>query len=148
PQSNGPARLYVFRTSQRNATQLVKPGRDARDRGRLIPNELIVRLRPGARIDELARALGAKVVGRLPNLNAYRLRFDDAAGAEAAREQLSNNPDVGFVDNNYLLDRPTSPQDRSVTSMAPIQLKLNPPPSNGRVIVGLVDTAVQPLGGD
>jgi hypothetical protein len=148
PQSNGPARLYVFRTAQNNATRLVRPHDEADRRGHLIPNELIVRLKPGANVAELARALGAKVVGRLDKFNAYRLRFEDQTAADAAREQLVNNPDVAAVDNNYTLDRPTNPQDPSVTSVPPVQLKLNPPPSNGRVIVGLVDTAVQSLGGN
>jgi hypothetical protein len=148
PETNALPRLFVFRTSQKKATKRIRADDDGWARGKWLRNELIVRLKPGANIDDLARALGAKVVGRLPSLNAYRLRFEDQAGADAARQQLANDPQAGSVDNNYSLDRPSSPDERYGSSIAPVQLKLNPPPSNGRVIVGLVDTAVQPLGGN
>jgi Subtilase family len=142
PGSNSPSRLFVFRTGRDNATQLVAP---AGPGAKKIPNELIVRLKPGADIDEIARKLGAKVVGRLDKLNAYRLRFDDEAAADAAREQLASNQDVASVDSNYVLDRPPIPGGALNQAVLP-QLQLKPPPSNGRVVVGLVDTAVQPLG--
>jgi len=145
PDQGNKPRLFVFRTTMQHATELVraeKPGQS-----KLIPNELIVRLKPGAKIDELARQLGAKVLGRMTNSNAYLLEFQDAATANTAREQLGANPDVAAIDNNYFIERPPQPGDVAATSVPPVQLKLNPPPSNGRVIVGLVDTAVQPLGG-
>jgi hypothetical protein len=106
---------------------------------------LIVRLKPGAKIEELAKLLGAKVVGQIDGLNAYRLQFDDAASTNSARDQLASNPDVASVDSNYSIERPELPQSVSMGA-PPIQLQLKPPPDNGRIIVGLVDTAVQPLG--
>jgi hypothetical protein len=112
----------------------------------VIANELIVKLKPGAKIEDLAKRLGAKVVGRIDGLNAYRLRFDDAAAASAAREQLSGNPDVASVDSNYSIDRPPAPGPVAGTTVPPPQLQLHPPPDSGKVIVGLIDTAVQPLG--
>ncbi len=116
-------------------------------KGRLIPNELIVRLKPGAKIDDLARLLGAKVIGRIDSLNAYRLQFEDQTAADAARQQLAANPDVASVDSNYSMDRPPAPVGVQGSNLPPPpQLQLKPPPSNGRVIVGLVDTAVQTLG--
>ena len=75
----------------------------------MIPNELIVRLKPGAKIDDLARALGAKVIGRIDSLNAYRLQFQDQIAADTAREQLAANADVASVDSNYSIDRPAAP---------------------------------------
>ena len=91
PDTNASPRLFVFRTALRNATQSIPPARAAESasQGKLIPNELILRLKPGAKIDELARLLGAKVTGRIDSLNAYRLQFPDAAAAEAARQQLA-----------------------------------------------------------
>jgi hypothetical protein len=129
-----------------NATKLVSAPETAP--GKPIPNELIVRLKPGANIDALARAVGAKVVGRIPELNAYRLRFDDEAAADAARTVIASNPDVAAVDHNYNLERPPDLQNGQGQLPPPVQLQLNPPPSNGRIIVGLIDTAVQPLGGN
>lgn len=150
PQTNAASRLFVFRTAMQNATQAVQPANPAEPggKGKLIPNELIVRLKPGAKIDELAKLLGAKVIGRIDGLNAYRLQFEDQAAADAARQQLASNPDVVSVDNNYSIDRPPVPAGTRSSNLLPPQLRLKPPPSDGRVIVGLVDTAVQPLGND
>ena len=145
PETNSAPKLFVFRTTLKNATQAirpVKPGTEAK----LIANELIVRLKPGAKIEELARALGAKVVGRIDGLNAYRLQFQDEAAANSAREQLATNPDVASVDSNYSIDQPTTPRGTQSATVPPPHLELKPPPDTGRIIVGLVDTAVQPLG--
>ena len=101
---------------------------------------------PAPNIDEIARQLGAKVVGRLDKLNTYRLRFDDAAAADAARQKLSGNSDVAAVDNNYSIDRPPTPGQVQSTTLSAPQLTLKPPADNGSVVVGLIDTAVQPLG--
>ncbi|HZR21248.1 MAG TPA: S8 family serine peptidase [Verrucomicrobiae bacterium] len=147
PGTNSSPRLFVFRTSPEHATQQVQPSRAGpkNKESKVIPNELIVRLKPGAKIDELAKLLGAKVIGRIDSLNAYRLQFDDAATTTSAREQLANNPDVASIDSNYSIAGPEGPQLLPVGA-PPIQLQLKPPPDNGRIIVGLVDTAVQSLG--
>ena len=147
-ETNASPRLFVFRTTIKNATQLVSPkAAEFADKGKLIPNELIVRLKPGAKIDDLAKLLGAKVTGRIDSLNAYRLQFDDQAAADTARQQLASNPDVTSVDNNYSLDRPSGPMNAQSSNLPPPpQLQLKTPPDTGRIIVGLVDTALQPLG--
>jgi hypothetical protein len=147
PRTNSRPRLFVFRTSREHATQEVRAVKaDAKKGGsRVIPNELVVRLKPGAKIEELAKLLGAKVVGRIDSLNAYRLQFDDASATGSAREQLAGNPDVAAVDSNYTVAQPEAAQ-LLPTSAPPLQMQLKPPPDNGRIIVGLVDTAVQPLG--
>jgi len=149
PETNGSSKLFVFRTVMKNATQPVRlvSGAESGRKGKLIPNELIVRLKPGAKIDDLARALGAKVIGRIDSLKAYRLQFQDQAAADTAREQLTANPDVASVDSNYSIDRPPAPAGAQSSNLPPPpQLQLKPPPSDGRIIVGLVDTAMQPLG--
>src|SRR5262245_37525522 len=109
PPTNAPRRLYVFRSSQQNATLLIRPGGDlnsAGARAKAIPNELIVRLKPGANIDDLARRLGAKVTGRIDGVNAYRLQFPDAAAAEDARDKLGENSDVTGIESNFMIDPP------------------------------------------
>ena len=148
PATNASPKLFVFRTTMQNATQSVRPANPvASGKSKLIPNELIVRLKPGAKIDDLAKLLGAKVIGRIDSLNAYRLQFQDQAAADAAREQLAANPDVASVDSNYSIDRPPSPAGAQSSSLPPPpQLQLKTPPDTGRIIVGLVDTALQPLG--
>jgi hypothetical protein len=143
PGTNASSRLFVFRTAPEHATQLVVPVNFGRVR--LVPNELVVRLKPGAKIEDIARLVGAKVVGRLEGLNAYRLRFEDPDATNAARQQLLGNPDVAAVENNYFIDRPDVPQVAPASAAVP-QLQLKPPAANGRIVIGLIDTAVQPLG--
>lgn len=142
PGTNASARLFVFRSAAERATQVVSAHSV---KVRIIPNELVVRLKPGAKIEDVARLLGAKVISRLEGLNAYRLRFEDADTAAAARQQLLDNPEVAAVENNYVIDRPETPQAGPGGSALP-ELQLKPPAGNGRVVIGLVDTAVQPLG--
>jgi len=149
PQTNSKPRLLVFSTSLLEATQLV--GADSAAASvtiRRIPNELIVTLKPGAKIDELARLLGAKVIGRIDALNAYRLRFDDEAAADAARAQLAANPDVAAVDSNYYVDLPSAATPLLAGSSPTLQLKPRAPGDTGRIVVGLIDTSVQSLGGN
>jgi hypothetical protein len=87
------------------------------------------------------------VKGKIEGLNAYRLEFENEAAAAAAREQLSANEHVQGVSDNYSINRPIGPKPSNSTGgPRPPQLQLKAPPADGRVIVGLIDTAVQPLG--
>ncbi|HWQ91232.1 MAG TPA: S8 family serine peptidase, partial [Clostridia bacterium] len=123
--------------------------RSAANRATLIPTELVVRLKPGAKIEDWARLVGAKVTGRIDSLNAYRLEFETEAAANAAREQLSASSDVESVDNNYSISRPSVPEQASGQSVPPpLKLQLNPTSGDGRVVVGLIDTGIQSLGTD
>jgi len=144
PETNGSPRLLVFRTTAQRATHLVLPP----PRAKVIPNQLIVRLKPGAKIEDLARQLGAKVTGKLDSLNAYRLEFADPAATAAALQQLATNPAVAAVGSNYFIDGPPPPGQPGASPLpGPPHLELTPPPANGRIIVGLVDTGIQlPLG--
>jgi hypothetical protein len=145
PGAGSAPRLFVFRTAMGNATErIAAPVATATN---LIENELIVRLKPGANINELAAKVGAKVGGKLAGLNAYRLVFDSAEDAEAARDLLSSSDEVASIDNNYSIDRPFKPGSVQGSNLPPpTKLQLKPPSATGPVIVGLIDTAVQPLG--
>jgi hypothetical protein len=146
--SSGDSKLYVFRTTMQRATQRVNPALAARKRNapKVIPNELVIGLKRGAKIEDIAKLLGAKVIGRIGNLNAYRLQFDDQAAADSAKASLASNSDVTSVDNNYSIDRPAVPTQAAGANAGPPMLQLKDPPPGGQIIVGLVDTAVQPLG--
>jgi hypothetical protein len=148
PGTNVHSGLYVFRTTRQNATQIIraaKPAAQASAKPKIMPNELILRLKPGAKIDDIARLLGAKVIGRIDSLNAYRLQFNDQDSTDAARQQLASNADVASVENNIVIDRPESATPVAVGA-PPLNLQLSPPPASGRIQVGLLDTALQPLG--
>ena len=55
PETNSPSHLYVFRSSQRNATQLVRPGNiNSRGASKKIPDELIVALKSGIKPETIA----------------------------------------------------------------------------------------------
>lgn len=143
PQTNGPTCLYVFRTTMVNATKpvpVVKPPTH-------VPNELMVKLKPGANIDALAKLVGATVLKRNDKLGLYLLQFPDAAATDAALGQLQTNPDVQAVDYNYNFDPPpiaNLPPDGMTGPNQPT-LKLDPTTPDGpcQVLVGLIDTPIQ-----
>jgi hypothetical protein len=146
PKTNAPSQLYVFRTTMQNATRPVL----ARKTARHVANELLVRVKPGTDIDALAKKFGAKIVGRMDKLGIYLLQFADAAAADAALAQLKNDSDVLDAGYNYYLDPPPVAQTVSSTTAGlpgPVSLPLDPPTSDcSKVVIGLVDTSVQPLG--
>ncbi len=140
--TNGVTELFVYRTRERAATELVRAPGAAKKEYR-IANEWIVRLKKngGLSADELARQLGANVAGRVDKLGLFRLQFADASAATTALDSLQSNPAVASVDSNYTVDRP-NPAQMTAMGGAPT-FNLNPAaPVNGP-IVGLVDTAVQ-----
>jgi hypothetical protein len=148
PQTNGqPARLLVFRSTQKDATLLVsKPKEDPTTKP--IPNELVVTLKPGESIDELAKKLGAKVTGRNDALNTYRLEFENAEAAKAARADLAQNPAVESIDNNYNVRRPETGDNMGLLNPAGINLDPVAPTcaSGSGPTIGLIDAAVQKTG--
>jgi hypothetical protein len=147
PQTNGPDFLYVFATKIQNATQSVAA---TKAKPKHVPNELIVKLKPGADIDAIAKALGAKVIARNDKLHLYELLFPDEATTDAALGQLKTNSDVEAVDYNYILDPPPTPQPLANVPFGsgPVALALDPatPGDPCNPVVGLIDTPIQSLG--
>ncbi len=151
PQSNAPAKFFIYRTSLLEATQLIAAATDAKSPPRpsnLIPNELIVTLKSNAKetIDDIARKLGAKVVGRADDLKAWRLQFEDEAAAQSAREALEAYDSVQDVDSNFTVHGPTRTEKLALSSPLPFSLRPKVSTDGSRIVVGLIDTAVQSLG--
>lgn len=148
PSANGPSRLYIFRNSQAGATQLVAAPREGTGGGGAIRNELIVTLKPGATtsIDDLAKRLGAQVVGRLDAQHAYRLRFDSDEAATAGRAALTENADVDSTETNYAIPRPELPEALAAGGVTPFTLRPRAVADNGQIVVGLIDTPIQTEG--
>lgn len=144
PGANGGTRLYVFNTTMERATQAV----NAATRTGSVANELIVRLKPGAGMDDLARALGATVAGQIEGINAYRLRFDGEDATAAARQRLTKEAGVLAVDANYEVPRPDTPMPLQGNAPAPLTVRAKPVSEGGPIVVGLVDTPIQSLGAD
>ena len=128
PQTNAAPHLYVFTTRMENATQRVRVPKRAAPKH--VPNELLVKLKPGADIDALAKAIGAKVIGRNDKLGIYRLQFADAATTDAALAQLKTDPNVEAVDYNYVYDPPPTPQPVANAPIGPVSLTLDPSTPN------------------
>lgn len=147
PQTNGPSKLYVFETNLQEATQIIQapPGARGRDAG-VIPNELVVTLKEGAKIEALAQSLGAKVAGAMSRQGTYRLEFEDEAAAEKARDTLRGNSQVLGVESNYLVERPTRTESLALTSGLPSTSKARAAAGDGKIIIGLIDTIVQRQG--
>jgi hypothetical protein len=145
PRTNGVPNLYVFRTVMKNATRLVLAPKAA---AKHVPNELLVKLKPGTDVDALAKLLGAKVIGRDDKLGIYRLQFGDADATDAALASLKSNSDVLAVDYNYVFDPPATPQLLANAPVGPVSLTLDPATTGDpcNPIVGLIDTHVQSLG--
>ncbi len=147
PLEKGGAKLYVFRGSARQATEKVQVAAvaDAKMIKGKLPGELVVVLKPGGKekIEDIAKRLGAKIIGRIDGLNAYRLQFVDEAAAEVARASLASDSDVASVEYNYGMSRPSPMQSLANGSAASLNLKANPNPDPNRLVIGLVDTAVQ-----
>jgi len=151
PQTNASPKLFVYQSSLQDATQLIRPVAKTRTRSRTnrpIPDELIVTLKGGSRqsIEELARRLGAKILGRVDSLNAYRLQFPDETAANAARDLLSADSDVATADQNYPVERPTRVEALELSSAGPPAIKAKPAGDGSRIVIGLIDTPVQPQG--
>jgi len=148
-EADNPTKLLVFRTNAKNATQAVKPISEAEAfvEAARIANELVISVKPGTNIESLAARYGAKVIAGIPELGIYRLRFEDADKADFAKTQLTNFPEVKGVEYNYNVTRPDSPIVAG--SGSPLPFSLNPTASTGGngVVIGLIDTAVQPLSG-
>jgi hypothetical protein len=139
--NGGPRRLLVFRTHEKDATRLVRRERKPKP----IPDELIVTMKAGKSVDDLAKKLGAKVVGKSKGLNSGRLKFESEDAANAARDALRDNEDVGSTDPNFPVADTPVPEGTGA-SAAP-NLKLQPVKEGEGLIIGLIDTAVQRQGG-
>src|SRR5204862_6857448 len=104
PQMSGPAKLFVYRNSVNDATELIHvTGQADHRRSRPIPPELIVALKHGSEAggDALARRLGATVVARLDAAGAYRRRFGDGPAARGARARPARRSDVASLERKF-----------------------------------------------
>lgn len=145
PRDGAPDKLLVFQTNAQDATRRVA---SARKTGLRIGNEVLITLKKGSGADPaaLARQLGAKITGRIDKLGAYRLEFEDDAAAQAARDALASNNLVDSVSDNYWIDTPPAAERLSASSSLPFSLNPTASGDAGKLVVGLIDTGVQPMG--
>lgn len=146
-ETNGPDLLYVFTTTMQAATRPVSVV-SADKRPRHVANQLLVKLKPGANIDAIAKAVGAKVISRDDKDHMYLLEFADAAATDTALGQLQNNSDVASVAYNTLYYPPAVPQAVANAPAAPPALTLDVSQANDPCspVIALIDTAYQSSG--
>lgn len=150
PRTNAAARLLIYRTDRDSATERVlaegEDGESLTTSTNRIPNELIIRLKPGSKLkpEELARLLGAKLVGSLDEFGAYRLRFDSAEEAAAARAALNEFPDELAVEDNFPIPRPDTVVEIGAGA-TPLTLRPAVLGDKDGIVIALIDTAVQAL---
>ena len=139
PQTDGSSKLFVYRHSVDAATELV---RSETRKSRPMPNELLVVLKRGA-AERLAKRGDLEIVARLDEIGAYRLRFRDEAAARKARAALERDQDVESIETNVELAAPAVLEPLALGSPPAPPLQPDLSPSTDKVIVGLIDTAVQ-----
>lgn len=149
PSSDGPSRLLVFKSDQKQATERIARKKGKAKTAKVINDELIVKVKPGADIEALARSLGAKVIGRVGDLNLYRLKFESEEAALAARKLLEGRDEVVAIDSNFSVarDEPApllQGEDGSPSKASSLNLKVKNVPASDRIVVGLIDTALNP----
>ncbi len=149
PQTNAAPKFFVFKTSMGRATEAVRQSfkeTENKDKNR-IRTQLIVTLSPSSAltIDELAKLLGAKVMGRADGLHTYLLEFENESDALAARAKLNDNPNISSTENNYRFDPPPPHFAAPGSSSSAFNLKPVSTADANNPIVALVDSRVQNL---
>jgi thermitase len=148
PRSNAASRLYIYRTSLQEATKMVMPAPEPKKAvSARLRNELVVTLKKDAKetIEELAKRLGAKIIGRADDIRTYRLQFESESGAKAAEEALKDDKEVRSTEGNYAIQRPKDGDNLSYTSPSNFNLKPSINPDSSKIIVAVIDTPVQQL---
>lgn len=76
---------------------------------RFVKDEVLISFRAGTRrseVETLLAQLGGMVIGSIPELGIYRVRFAPGTNIPALVEQLAGNPVVGRVEPNYVAEIP------------------------------------------
>jgi len=107
---------------------------------------LVVKTKAEQDIEALADKLGAQIVGSLDGEGLHRLRFEDEKSAERAGELIQKMEGVES-EPNYAVPRPAPPQGLSTGAALPFTLNPTPEGDGSKLVVGMIDTAVQRDGG-
>ena len=145
PGSAGAVKLLVFSSDSKAATSLVATIAAESDGGsKRIEDELILRVPPGYQgdLEELARSLGAEIIGRLDEHGAYQLKFETAEAAQSARDRLKAEGRLDAQDN-YVIDRPNDSDTRSPLAVPALGLTARPIKEGDGVVIAVIDTPVQ-----
>lgn len=74
------------------------------------PGELLIKLKAGTNADEVFKAHGATVVKEMPQIKVKLIKVPDHA-LDTVKEALGRNPNVEFVEYNFVAKEHTVPND-------------------------------------
>ncbi|MEE2946909.1 MAG: S8 family serine peptidase [Verrucomicrobiota bacterium] len=150
PSPGKQSKLLVYKTSSIRAVARIIPSKrpakrepEKKKKTTIIPNELVITVKPdsGIDIEALARQLGAEIVGEIEGLGIYRLRFENEQLAEKARTLLSQNDGVASIESNFGITPPDTLSPVSLNS-PPLNLRPSNADEDG-IVIGLIDSSVQ-----
>lgn len=148
PGSAGAVKLLVFSSESTAATSLIATiVANTHSDPKRIEDELILRVPAGyeGNVEELARSLGAEIIGTLEEQGAYRLNFENAEAAQKARDRLRAEGRLDAQDN-YLIDLPDDTNAQSPLAVPALGLTARPVKQGDEVVVAVIDTPVQSEG--
>jgi hypothetical protein len=145
PGDNKSTQLMVFRTSKDSATEKLLVGAIDPEDVRRIEDELLITVGSKEEAEKVAKEFGAEIIGEIPEMGAYRLKFKDAESADMAKAELEKRNGVK-VDSNYEISRPQNAQPLMGSQVPLPQIRAGNNAGN-QLVIGVVDTAIQVPGG-
>jgi hypothetical protein len=139
-QPGRPSRLSVFRNSVDAATD---PVAEASAKPKRLEGQIAVAVRSENDAKRLAKQFNADFIGFIKGVNAARFRFGSEKELQRIRDSLAKANGVEFVDDIFAYPRPAGPMIAQATAL-PISVNPANIDTKGMLIIGLIDSAVQP----
>lgn len=116
---------------------------------KVLSNQLAVVFRPGQDAAALAKRFNADLLGFIKIANVAQLKFTDPRAMAAARQAMAELGVTDIIDDVHLYPRPSQPVlVAGGAGVLPITVRPEEVDTKGQLIIGLIDTAVQPAGPD
>lgn len=137
-----PYRLSVFRKVESAATEPIAEAPAVATR---LEGQIAVVVKNKKVAERLAKQFEAELIAYIKGANAARFKFKDDAALSNIRDALAEAEGVEYIDNIYAYPLPAGPA-RVQAGVAPIRISPVDVNTNGQLIIGLIDTAVQSKG--
>jgi subtilisin family serine protease len=132
-----------------NALAKTEPMAEPVSKPKVAANQLAVIFRPGQDAAALAKRFNADLLGFIKIANVAQLKFTDPRAMAAARQAMAELGVTDIIDDVHLYPRPATPiLVAGGAGILPISLRPEEVDTKGQLIIGLIDTAVQPAGLD
>ncbi len=112
---------------------------------KIAANQLAVIFRPGQDAAALAKRFNADLLGFIKIANVAQLKFTDPRAMAAARQAMAELGVTEMIDDVHLYPRPATPVlVAGAAGVLPVSVRPEEVDTKGQLIIGLIDTAVQP----